>query len=57
MFGVDFSELLVIMVVALVVLGPERLPVVARSMGKWWGNMQRYLNRIKADVNHSMELE
>src|SRR5512144_1906889 len=57
MFGVDFSEILVIMVVALVVLGPERLPVVARTMGRWWGGLQRYINRVKADVTTSMELE
>ena len=56
MFGVDFSEILVIMVVALVVLGPERLPKAARTMGEWWGRAQRYINRIKADVNSSMEL-
>jgi sec-independent protein translocase protein TatB len=57
MFGVDFSEILVIMVVALIVLGPERLPKVARTMGEWVGRVQRYVNRIKMDVNSSMELE
>ena len=57
MFDVDFSEIVVIMVVALVVLGPERLPAVARTMGEWWGRLQRYVNRIKADVTTSMELE
>jgi sec-independent protein translocase protein TatB len=57
MFGVDFTEILVIMVVALIVLGPERLPKVARTMGEWWGRMQRYVNRIKMDVTTSMELD
>jgi len=57
MFGVDFSEIMVIMVVALVVLGPERLPAVARTMGRWWGTLQRYVNRMKMDVASSMELE
>ncbi|MBI5891574.1 MAG: twin-arginine translocase subunit TatB [Nitrosomonadales bacterium] len=57
MFGVDFSEIMVIMVVALIVIGPERLPKVARTMGQWWGRMQRYVNRIKMDVTTSMELE
>jgi len=57
MFGVDFSEILVIMVVALIVLGPERLPKVARTMGEWWGKLQRYINRIKMDVTTSMELD
>lgn len=57
MFDVGFSEIVVIMVVALVVIGPDRLPAVARTMGKWWGGMQRYVNRIKMDVASSMELE
>jgi len=57
MFDVGFSEIVVIMLVALVVLGPERLPVVARTMGRWWGTLQRYVNRIKADVATNMELE
>jgi sec-independent protein translocase protein TatB len=57
MFDVGFSEIVVIMVVALVVIGPDRLPAVARTMGKWWGGMQRYVNRIKMDVTTSMELD
>ncbi len=50
MFDVGFSEIVVIMLVALVVLGPERLPVVARTLGRWWGSLQRYANRIKAEA-------
>ncbi|MGE5757256.1 MAG: Sec-independent protein translocase protein TatB [Sideroxydans sp.] len=57
MFDVGFSEIVVIMVVALVVIGPKRLPAVARSMGQWWGRLQRYINRMKMDVTASMELE
>ncbi len=57
MFGIDFSEIVVVMVVALIVVGPERLPKVARTMGQWAGSLQRYINRIKTDVNNSMELD
>lgn len=57
MFDVNFSEILVILVVALVVIGPERLPKVARSMGQWLGRVQRYINTVKQDVSQSMELE
>jgi sec-independent protein translocase protein TatB len=57
MFDVNFSEIMVILVVALVVIGPERLPKVARSMGQWAGRVQRYINRVKQDVSTSMELE
>ncbi len=57
MFDVNFSEILVILVVALVVIGPERLPKVARAMGQWLGRAQRFVNTVKQDVNKSMELE
>jgi sec-independent protein translocase protein TatB len=57
MFDVNFSEILVILVVALVVIGPERLPKVARSTGQWLGRVQRYINTVKQDVSQSMELE
>lgn len=57
MFGVDFSELLVILVVALIVIGPERLPKVARTMGMLWGRAQRYVNGVKADMARDMAAE
>jgi sec-independent protein translocase protein TatB len=57
MFDIGFSELLVIAVVALIVIGPERLPKVARTMGHLFGRMQRYVNDVKADISREMELE
>ena len=57
MFGITFSELLVIMVVALVVIGPEQLPKVARTMGMLWGRAQRYVNGVKADIARDMAVE
>jgi sec-independent protein translocase protein TatB len=57
MFGIDFSELMVIMVVALVVIGPERLPKVARTLGHLWGRAQRYINSVKADISRDMAIE
>jgi sec-independent protein translocase protein TatB len=56
-FDVGFSELMVIAVVALVVIGPERLPRVARTMGHLFGRLQRYVNDVKADINREIELE
>jgi sec-independent protein translocase protein TatB len=44
MFDFSFSELMVVMVVALIVIGPERLPKVARTLGHLWGRAQRYVN-------------
>jgi sec-independent protein translocase protein TatB len=57
MFGFSFAELMVIMVVALVVIGPERLPKVARTMGHLWGRAQRYVNGVKADIERDMAVE
>jgi sec-independent protein translocase protein TatB len=57
MFDVNFSEILVILVVALIVIGPDRLPAVARAMGQWLGRIQRFVSTVKQDVNRSMELE
>ena len=57
MFGVDFSELVVIFVVALIVVGPERLPRVARTAGHLWGRLERYINGVKADISREMAVE
>ncbi|HET9651131.1 MAG TPA: Sec-independent protein translocase protein TatB [Usitatibacter sp.] len=55
MFDIGFSELIVIGVVALVVIGPERLPKVARTVGVLVGRLQRYVAQVKADINREME--
>lgn len=57
MFDIGFSELMVIAVVALVVIGPERLPKVARTVGLLFGRMQRYVNDVKADISREMALD
>ncbi len=57
MFDVGFSELLVVGVVALVVIGPERLPKVARTAGILLGRMQRYVHNVKADISREMQLD
>ena len=55
MLDMSFSEIAVIGVVALVVLGPERLPKVARTAGQLFGRVQRYVATVKADINREME--
>jgi sec-independent protein translocase protein TatB len=57
MFDIGFSELVVIAIVALIVIGPERLPKVARTLGHLFGRMQRYVNDVKADISREMELD
>lgn len=56
MFDIGFSEMVVLAVVALVVLGPERLPKVSRTAGQWMGKMRRYVDDVKTDINRQMEL-
>jgi sec-independent protein translocase protein TatB len=55
MFDVGFSEMLVIAIVALVVIGPERLPRVARTAGILFGRLQRYVTQVKSDIHREME--
>jgi sec-independent protein translocase protein TatB len=57
MFDIGFTELMVIAVVALVVIGPEKLPKVARTVGAYLGRLQRYVNDVKADINREIELD
>jgi len=55
MFDFGFSKLLVLAVIALVVIGPERLPRVARTLGHLYGRLQRYVSQVKSDIHREME--
>jgi len=57
MFDIAFSELVVVALVALIVIGPERLPKVARTAGHLWGRLQRYVSTVKNDISNEMDLE
>ena len=57
MFDVGFSELVVIAAVALIVIGPERLPRAARMVGALLGRLQRYANDVKTEVNREIQLD
>jgi len=57
MFDVSFSELFIIIVVALLVIGPEKLPKVARTLGAIAGRMQRYVAQVKEEVNREARFE
>lgn len=57
MFDIGFSELVLIAIVALVVVGPERLPRVARTAGLLLGRLQRYVGDIKADIHREIQLD
>ena len=57
MFDIGFSELVVIGVVALIVIGPERLPKVARTAGHLYGRLQRYVSAVKSDISREIQLD
>ena len=57
MFDIGFSELVVVGVVALIVIGPERLPKVARTAGHLLGRFQRYAAGIKSDISREMQMD
>ena len=56
MFDVGFSEVVLCFIVALVVLGPERLPGVARSVGRWAGQAKSYLRNLSAELERETQV-
>ncbi len=57
MFDIGFWELSVIGVVGLIVIGPERLPGVARTAGFWFGKMSRFVSNVKADIDRELKAD
>lgn len=57
MFESSFLEMLVVGVVALLVIGPERLPTVARTVGKWIGKVRRFVATTRADIERELHTE
>ncbi len=57
MFDIGFAELLIIAVVGLIVLGPEKLPVAVRTVGLWVGKAKRTISGIQSDINEELRLE
>ncbi len=57
MFDISFTELMVVGAVALIVIGPEKLPKVARTVGHLVGRLQRYVSDVKSDINREMEFD
>ncbi|MDR0479793.1 MAG: Sec-independent protein translocase subunit TatB [Burkholderiaceae bacterium] len=57
MLDFDLSKMALIGAVALIVIGPEKLPRVARTVGTLLGRAQRYVNEVKAEVNRAMDVD
>lgn len=55
MFDVGFTEIFLIGIVSLVVIGPERLPAVAKTVGQWIGKLQRFVKGVKTDLASELE--
>ena len=56
MFDVGFWEILLILILALVVIGPERLPAAARTLGLWVGKGRRYIEGVKSEVEQEFDI-
>lgn len=56
MFDIGFTELMLCFVVALIVLGPEKLPRVARTVGRWTGQARGYLRNLTAELDRESKL-
>lgn len=56
MFDFSFSEILLCFVVALVVLGPERMPAVARAVGRWTGKARVYMRNLSAELERETQV-
>ncbi len=57
MFDMGFTEMMLIGIVALIVIGPERLPGVARTAGKYFGRLKRFMTTVKADVEQELRAD
>jgi sec-independent protein translocase protein TatB len=57
MFDMGFTEMMLIGIVALIVIGPERLPGVARTAGKYVGRLKRFMTTVKADVEQELRAD
>ena len=57
MFDISFAELMMIAIVALIVIGPDKLPQVAKTVGAYVGRLQRYVAQVKEEVNREVRFE
>ena len=57
MFDISFMEILVISIVALIVIGPERLPAVARTVGHLYGRCRNFVYSVRTDINNEMRMD
>ena len=56
MFDIGFWELVVVAIVALLVVGPDRLPGLARDAGRWTGKLKRFINNTRRELEHGLKM-
>ena len=57
MFDIGFAEMLIVAIVALVVLGPEKLPTAIRTVGLWVGRIRRTVGSIQAEISQELKID
>ncbi|PIE25213.1 MAG: twin-arginine translocase subunit TatB [Neptuniibacter caesariensis] len=57
MFDIGFAELLIVAVVALIVLGPDKLPAAVRTVGMWVGRIRRTVTAIQSEISEELKIE
>jgi sec-independent protein translocase protein TatB len=57
MVDIGFWELIIIAIVGLLVIGPQRLPEVARTLGRWVGRARAFVNNVKNDIDHELRTQ
>lgn len=57
MFDIGFSEIIFIMIIGLLVIGPQRLPRVARAAGLWFGKLRGFVTAVKSDIDRELATE
>ena len=55
MLNIGMTELLIFGIIALLVLGPEKLPEAARFVGKWYGKVKRMVSNVQNDIDHEIQ--
>nr|WP_136252025.1 Sec-independent protein translocase protein TatB [Ningiella ruwaisensis] len=56
-FDIGFIELCILLIVGLIVLGPDKLPVAARQLSKWFGGIRRNVNSFTSEINRELEMD
>ena len=57
MFDFGFWEIAIIGIITLIVVGPEKMPAIARKAGLYFGKLNRFFNKVKSDINEELRID